>query len=137
MVCFQASETAAEAASGVEAPRSDAAIVRRHAAAGQPVAQLLARPGQPRLDRPDRAAQPLGGLLVGQAFQVAEHDRQPEPIGEPAQLLVELGPGLRAVPIAVGSTRRIAMATSAPRRSRGPPPGGVAPRLAATRAAAP
>ncbi len=74
---------------------------RRQAATRQPVAQPKARPGQPGLDRPDRAAKPLGGLLVGKAFQVTEQDRQSESFREPAKLLVELRPGLRPVPIAV------------------------------------
>ena len=69
--------------------------IRAHAAADQPGAQLLAGPGQPRLDRPHRAAQPPRRLLVAQPLQVAQQHRQPEPIGEPAQLLVQLGPGLR------------------------------------------
>ncbi len=103
---------------GRSGPRSASRDRRRHAAAGQPVAQLLACPGQPRLDRPDRAAQSLRRLLVGQALQVAEQHRQPEPIGEPAQFLVELRPGFRRRLDRRDSTRRIAMATSAPRRSR-------------------
>jgi hypothetical protein len=60
------------------------------------------------LDRPDRAAKALGGLLVSQALEMTEYDRQAEPVGEPAQFLVELRPGFRAVPIAViGFTDRM------------------------------
>ena len=55
----------------------------------------LSAPRQPALDRPDRAAEQPGGLLVGVSLQVAEHDRGAERLGQPVELLVELGPGLR------------------------------------------
>ncbi len=66
------------------------------AAADQPGAELRAGTGQPRLDGPHRAAQSPRRLLVAEPLQVAQQHGQPEPVGEPAEFLVQLGPGLGA-----------------------------------------
>ncbi len=79
------------------------------------------------MDRPDRAAEALCGLFVSQTFQVAEEDRQPEPVREPAQLLVKLRPGLVAVPVAVLAVldRHFCLR---PAPFAQPPPGRIEPR---------
>ena len=110
---------------------------RAHAPAGQPVAQPLARPGQAGLDRADRATELLGRLLVGQPFQVTEQDRQPEPLGEPAQFLVDLAAQVSDASGSPSPTRRIAIAASALRRSRSRRRAASRRARAATRAATP
>ena len=68
---------------------------RREPAALEATPEPFPAPRQPALQRPDRAAEQPGGLLVGVPLQVAEHDRRAERLGQPVELLVELGPGLR------------------------------------------
>ena len=56
--------------------------VRRDPSAVQPAPQALPAGRQPAADRPDRAAEPFGGLLVCQTLQVAEHDRVRDTVRE-------------------------------------------------------
>ncbi len=58
------------------------------------VRKQLARPGHPAADRAHRASQPLGRLVVRQAFDIAEDDRRPEPIRQPGDLTIDDGPEL-------------------------------------------
>ncbi len=58
---------------------------------GQAVAELVAGPGEPSLDRADRPAQAVGGLLVGQAFEVAEDDGHPVVARQAVNLLADQG----------------------------------------------
>ena len=74
-------------------------------AAFQPAPQPLASPCQPALNGPDGTAQSRGGLLIGQPFEVAEYQGQPEPLRQPLEFLVELRPGLGA-PLLDGEVRR-------------------------------
>ncbi len=64
---------------------------RRQSAAGQPTPEPLPPAGQPALDRPDGTAEVPRRLLVGAAFQVAEHHRDTIPLGQPVNLLVDDG----------------------------------------------
>ena len=49
------------------------------------------------LNRTHRPPELLGGLDVGQSFEVAEHDRQPESVRKAIDLLVKLGPAIEWV----------------------------------------
>ena len=62
---------------------------RREAAPREPVAEPFPRPAEPALDRADGPAQVPRRLLVGAALQVAEDDRDAEPLRQPVDLLVE------------------------------------------------
>ena len=62
---------------------------RFEAAAGEVLPQPLPAPGEPALDGPDGAAELLRRGIVGQAAEVAEHDRRAERLGEPGELLVD------------------------------------------------
>ena len=62
---------------------------RHHPAGREPVAEPLPGAGQPRLDRPDRAAERRGGLGVRPALQFAQHERQAELVGQAVQPVVE------------------------------------------------
>ena len=76
---------------------------RRQPAPDQPASQPLAASRLPALDGPDRPAESTGGLLMGQALQVAEHHGLAEGLRQAADLLVD-----RDVPI-VGDSARIAL----------------------------
>ncbi len=65
-------------------------------AACQADAELLPRPGQPAAERPGRASEPPGGLVEGEALEVAEHHRQSEGARQAVDLAVD-GLGLLAV----------------------------------------
>ena len=73
----RASRTAASAAAGRTTPRR----VRRDA-------ELLAAPGHAAADRPVRPAEPPGGLVEGEALEVAKYDRQTEGPRQPIDLVV-------------------------------------------------
>ncbi len=73
-----------------------AAAGKHDAAAGQADPELLPRPGQPAAERAGRASEATGGLVEGEALEVAEHHRQPEGLGQAVDLAVE-GLGLLAV----------------------------------------
>ncbi len=63
---------------------------RSQSTAGQAAAKVLAAAGEPALDRAHRRAEQLGSLLVGEALEVAEHDRPAMPFPKLCQLLLEL-----------------------------------------------
>ena len=69
---------------------------------GEPRPQLLPRPREPALDRPDRAAEPLGDLVVTQALDVAEHQWHPISLRQPTDLLVDDRPQLDLLEVATG-----------------------------------
>ena len=80
---------------GTEALRREAGEVGgecrgrdRHAATVESRPQQVPGSRQPALDRADRPAQPLGRLVVGQALEVAEHDRRPILLRRPTDLVV-------------------------------------------------
>ena len=95
-------------------PQAAAAPPRRSGASCLPQLrpQALARPGQTRLDRPDRDAEREADLLVAQAVDLAQHERR---------LLVERQPVERGT----GCVRRAASGRGADRAtSRCPAPAG-------------
>ena len=57
------------------------------AAAGQPTAQPVSCSCQPAADRVLGEPQPLRSRVVGQAFQVAEHDHRAKPLRQAVDLL--------------------------------------------------
>ncbi len=67
----------------------------RDTATNQANLQALAALLQPALERADGEAELPRRLLVGQALEVAEDDRRPEPLGEPVELGVDVRTGLR------------------------------------------
>ena len=81
-----------------------------HAAPGQPVAQPLARPGQPAPDRDLREPELMRRRGVGQPLEVAEHDRRPQPLGQAVDLLVERG--RVGIVLSGGSLSEVRSATS-------------------------
>ncbi len=76
---------------------------------GEQLAQLATAPVQPGHHGADRGAHDLGDLLVGEALDVGEVDRQPEVLGELLQ---------RVLDVAVGKAARAPRSrrTSGPRR---------------------
>ena len=78
--------TAADAREVIVAAR--AAGGHRDAAPGQPGAEQVAGIGQATAEGRLAPGQLDGGLRVGLSFQVAEHDRQAEPLGQSRELLV-------------------------------------------------
>ena len=56
---------------------------------GQASPEPFPAPGQPALDRPDRASEVPRRLLVAAALDVAEHDRHPVAVREPVDLRVD------------------------------------------------
>jgi hypothetical protein len=97
---------------------------RRHRAAGQPVAQPHARPGQPGLDSPYRAAEALSRLPVGQAVGSAalRARRTPPRPPRPARSAADRAGNGRSVPSPSrpGTGRRCASSRS--QRIRSPRP---------------
>ena len=92
---------------------------RRDAPAGQPLAQPMPGLDQPVPQRRLGPVQAAGGLLVGQALQVAEDHRQPLAIGQPVELLVHDGSDLGVGIGAAWDASSVAMAiASASRRRR-------------------
>ena len=59
---------------------------------GEPVAEHRACPGHPASNRSDRPSQFAGGFVVGQAFEVTEHQRLAKRIGEPGEFVVDQAP---------------------------------------------
>ena len=57
------------------------------------LAQLAPAAVQPRHHGADRRAHDLGDLLVGEALDVGEVDREPELLGEPLQGVLDVGVG--------------------------------------------
>ncbi len=82
------SETAARAPS-VASSADHRAGGRGHPAADQPVSQQIAGSREPSADGTDRPAQPCGRLGVGQALEIAEDDRRPVLLRQPADFLVQ------------------------------------------------
>ena len=108
--------TAAVARDAIAAAR--AALGHGDAAPGQPGVEQAAGVGQAAAEGRLAPAQLEGGLRVGLALQVAEHDRLAEPLGQPRELLVQ-----RDAPIVVrrGLTGRDECRTGRPRRARDDP----------------
>ena len=59
------------------------------APADQPRPESVTGPRQPAANRADRPSQPFGGLLMGEPFQMAEDDRRPVFLRQPAHLLFQ------------------------------------------------
>jgi hypothetical protein len=78
----------------------------RHAAPGQPLAQPLARPGQPTPESHLREPELMRRCGVGQPLQVTEDDGRAEPLGQTIDLLVE------DLPIGVVLRREITFGSS-------------------------
>ena len=95
--------------------RRSGARRRRQPAADEPLPQPFPPPRQPGHDRPLGTAQPPGRRRGGQALQVAEHDRLPVRRRQAVDLLVQLRPALRRLPIPLV---RDSMRRSSPRRRR-------------------
>ncbi len=62
---------------------------RRHATATQAMTQCVSAPRKPAANGTHWPAQPRGGFVVGQPFQIAEDDWCAKFLGKPADLLVE------------------------------------------------
>ena len=62
---------------------------RRQASADQGPAQLLPAPGEPALDRADRATQPAGRLDLAESLEVAQDDRRAISLWQACQLVVD------------------------------------------------
>ena len=98
-----AAECTSDAVNGLGTPGGDArgnrpplrARADPRTSTFEPAAQSLASSEQPALNRPDRAVQHAGGLLVGVSFKIAEHDGRSERLGQPIELLVQFRPLLR------------------------------------------
>jgi hypothetical protein len=73
---------------------SDATWAEATVAAASPAENRAAA-----LDRAHRPSQTVGGLAVGQAFEVAEHNRQAQPLREAVDLRVEVSPEFVPVPL--------------------------------------
>ena len=110
-----------------------------HAAPDEPIAQPLSGLGQPMIEGRHGPVQSPGGLLVGQALQVAEDDRQAMGFGQPVDLLVQdrarrrnrARTGLRPGSPSPIPPTRVASAFASPRCSAGRPrdrPRGAASR---------
>ena len=67
--------------------RGDGSISQ--AAASQPRPEQVTGPSHAAADRTDRPPQAASGLVMGQAFEVAKHDRSAEALGQPIHLLVQ------------------------------------------------
>ena len=68
---------------------SDRSGGRHNAAAHQATAELFARPGHAAADRAMRPAELPGRLADRQTFEVAQHDRQTEPVRQSRDLAVQ------------------------------------------------
>ena len=79
---------AALAVSAASAP-SQQADRESQSSSRQTAPKLFPAPSQPASHCPDRPMELLSGLLVGQAFQVAEDDRRPIFLRKPIELLVK------------------------------------------------
>ena len=80
--------TAAEAASGATSEPDTAAESAKPRRVSR-AAQAIPPPPQPAPDGPDRPTQPPRCLTLGEALQVAQHDRRPALLREPSDFLVE------------------------------------------------
>ncbi len=100
----------------------------------QPVPQPLTGSGQAALDCSHRTAQQPGRLFAGPALQVAEHDRRPEPLGQPADFRMQERSQVFATLRLVARLRRLQLT---PLPLVPPPPGRPDRAHAETRRATP
>ena len=123
-----AARTVAEAhASGAEAgARPEHAGRQGDPPPGQPGLQLGPAPRQAALERPEPPAEPVGGLLLGEPFEVTEDQGRAERLGQSAEFFMQFGAAFAGLdrPARVGPDRAPGLHLDPPSLPSPPPDGG-------------